>query len=280
MNISQISKNIRNRNFTEHPSCALCGSSNREFLFYAYDGNPIVRCSSCSLHYTSPRPPLGEYVAYLMSQDNARNIRVTDNRMKYGVANVTNIPLMPKHWRRQLKKRNRRCIRSVIDASLIPVVRMHDVGCGVGFLLSDARDMGLTVTGNDLNGYACERMRNELGLHVFCSTVDDLPFESKSIDAIIAKDYLEHTWTPLADLKTMHHYLKPGGALHVETFHIDCRKYDELRSDWKMLGFNHVYHYSPDTLRALIIKAGFDVFSIDYDYEKILIKINAVKPLK
>lgn len=214
-----------------------------------------------------------------MNQDNLRNVRVTDNRLKYGVANETNIALMPPHWRRQLKKRNKKCIRSAIASASIPVNRLHDVGCGVGFLLVDARDMGLLVTGNDLNGYACKRMKTEFGLEVYCESISNIPLQNQTIDVMIAKDYLEHTWTPYDDLVAMYNYLRPGGCLHVETFHINCRKYDELGPKWKMLGFNHVYHYSPDTLQALLEKAGFQISTIDYSYETILVKINAVRPL-
>lgn len=280
MDIDAISNGIRSKSFTEYPACALCGAVESVFVFFTEDRNPIVKCSICNLHYTCPRPPLADYVFYLMSQDNARNIRVTDNRFKHGVANETNIGLMPAHWRRQLKKRNRKCIRTAIAAAQIPVERLHDVGCGVGFLLLDARDMGLIVTGNDLNGYACERMKSELSLEVYCQTIDKLPFASEILDVIIAKDYLEHTWTPLKDLESMYRYLKPGGVLHVETFHIDCRKYDELGPRWKMLGFNHVYHYSPDTLKALLMKAGFEVAMMDYSYETVLVKLCAIKPLR
>lgn len=123
------------------------------------------------------------------------------------------------------------------------------------------------------------RMQSEFGLDVYCQTIDKIPLESESVDVLIAKDYLEHTWTPLDDLVNMYKYLRPGGALHIETFHINCRKFHELGPKWKMLGFNHVYHYSPDTLQALLVKAGFEIISVDFNYETILVKINAIRPL-
>ena len=36
--------------------------------------------------------------------------------------------------------------------------RLHDVGCGVGFLMETAKESGIEVTGNELNKYACDKI--------------------------------------------------------------------------------------------------------------------------
>lgn len=115
-------------------------------------------------------------------------------------------------------------LKRIENIAEIEISRIHDVGCGVGFLINDLRDMGKVVSGNDLNAYAVDVMRDSFNLDVHCCNISDLPIEYGSIDAIIAKDYIEHTWHPQHDLKCMFDLLKKNGVLHLETFHIDCKK--------------------------------------------------------
>lgn len=56
-----------------------------------------------------------------------------------------------------------------------------------------------------------------------------------------------------------------------------AKKFYELGAEWPMLTFNHVYHFSPDTLIKMIENAGFEIVVADYDQDRILIKIDAIK---
>ena len=67
--------------------------------------------------------------------------------------------------------------------------------------------------------------------------------------------------------------LKPGGIIYVKTFRIDCRSFDRLREHWNMLFWNHVYHFSGETLIRMMEAAGFSVLEVEGSYDRDLITI-------
>jgi len=155
---------------------------------------------------------------------------------------------------------------------------LHDVGCGVGFLLRAAQARKIRATGNDLNSYACKVMRKRYNLNVYNDILSKCPIEEDSLDAIVMDDYIEHTYHPLEDLNTTYNFLRKGGILWIETFHIDCYAFEKFKGDWNMLFWNHVFHFSTKTLKNMIKKAGFDVISVSNSYSNVLLKIIVRKP--
>lgn len=158
--------------------------------------------------------------------------------------------------------------------------RIHDVGCGVGFFLEAAGSRGIKATGNELNGYACRVMRERLNLEVYQDSMPDLQFADQSIDAVTMNDYIEHTYHPLADLRAAYRFLRPGGVLWLNTFHVDCSQYEKLKANWNMLFWNHVYHFSTASLEDAVKLAGFEVCLVATSRETVNIKVVARKPMR
>lgn len=254
---------LRKRDFSEYPRCALCGENDPEqFMNVAHNSN-LVRCRKCSLVYTSPRADEAIWERFLRSSGNPRNVEFTENRLKHGAALQRRFAEQPEDWREQRTAEAAVVLSQIRDVIERPLNSLHDVGCGVGFLLMDAREQGLTVSGNDLNGYACEVMRSRFGLDITCGSFPESKLPTESRDAVTMTDYIEHTYHPDLDLKEAFRVLSPGGAVFVRTFRIDCKAFKEKGADWNMLRWNHVYHFSTDTLRQMIEKAGFIVKKIE-----------------
>jgi transcription elongation factor Elf1 len=89
-----VSQNLADQQlpFTEFPPCEMCGSVESREMLKARDGNRVVACASCGLWFTSPRIPEPLWVEWLGRQDSQRNERVTENRLRHGVALDRNIP--------------------------------------------------------------------------------------------------------------------------------------------------------------------------------------------
>ena len=263
-------------NFTEFPSCALCGSEKNKPFLKTEDGMQLVKCTACNLVFTSPRIEISEWLAFL-KEDNERNKTYTENRLKYGIALDTNIHKSTPDWRIRISGRNNIGLSKAKEIEKIE--RLHDVGCGVGFLLCDARDQGIQVSGNEMNAYACSAMQERFGLTVWNCNFNETPIKAGSLDMVTMTDYIEHTYQPLIDLQFAFKCLRPGGILWLKTFHIDCVQFETLKGKWPFLWWCHIYHFSPRTLKEMIQKAGFNILQADYsNLGTSLIKIMAQKP--
>ncbi len=262
--------------FDEFPSCEMCGSDFLKEVFVTRDKCRIVVCNNCGLQFTSPRIKEDIWVGYLKNVTQ-RSIEVTKNRLKYGVALSSNVNFSMPNWYEKRMNLENQIINEIQKYLGYEIKLLHDVGCGVGFLLKAARARGIKATGNEINGYACKVLNRRLGLKVYNEILAKCPIEKNSLDAIVMKDYIEHTYHPLEDLKVAYNLLSDESVLWLETFHTDCYAFDRLKGNWNMLFWNHVFHFSTETLVKMIEKAGFKIELISGDYSTILLKIIARK---
>lgn len=262
--------------FDEYPPCEMCGSEVREQKLTTRDGVSIVECGSCGLWFTSPRISEKTWTEWLKTPTE-RSIEFTENRLKYGVSLTSNTKYaLPDWYDRRMRAEN-----SIIDKVERHLggaaTRIHDVGCGIGYLLQAAQRRGIESSGNELNAYAYHVMCERLGLDVYNVNLPELDLPRGTLDAVVMHDYIEHTYHPLADLEAAYRLLRPGGVVFIRTFHIDCRTFDRLRGDWNMLFWSHTFHFSTNTLHKMIEKAGFELTWTDADYENDIITLVASK---
>jgi 2-polyprenyl-3-methyl-5-hydroxy-6-metoxy-1,4-benzoquinol methylase len=95
--------------------------------------------------------------------------------------------------------------------------RLLDVGSGPGFLLSVARERGWSVRGVDLNRWAADHAREELGLDVTCEPLEAAGFEEASFDAVTMMDLIEHVADPGALIAEAARITRTGGVLVIHT---------------------------------------------------------------
>jgi 2-polyprenyl-3-methyl-5-hydroxy-6-metoxy-1,4-benzoquinol methylase len=255
----QVQIAINEKNFDEYPACDLCGSEVTEEKFTSR-GARIVSCTNCGLWFTSPRLSGQALEAFLRYPYNPRNIDMTENRLHYGVSNSGNIKSPLWNGRRAQISEKYNALLDAIQKHLDrPIETLHDVGCGVGFLIQDALARGLRATGNELNGYAHRVMTEDLGLEVWNCNVSEIEGRRDHYDVVVMDDYIEHTYHPYTDMKASHRLLKPEGILYLETFYIDSEPFKLHGDKWRMFTWPHVYHFSRATLQKMVEKAGFTV---------------------
>lgn len=262
--------------FDEYPACEMCGSNTVSEKLVTRDKMRIVECADCSLWFTSPRIEESVWTDWLKTPSD-RSIEFTENRLKYGVSLTSNTKYVTPDWHKRKMKRENSILDEVEEYQGEKLSRIHDVGCGVGYLMQAARSRGMDATGNELNAYAWQVMNNRLGLTVYNDILPSLDLESDRLDSVIMHDYIEHSYHPLNDLRAAYDFLKPGGALYIETFHIDCYKLNEQREDWPMLFWSHTFHFSTKTLSDMVTKAGFRDFDLKASYQDELVTLLARK---
>lgn len=262
--------------FDEYPLCDLCGSATNEKVMDAADGSTIVKCASCGLMFTSPRINEQRWMQWLR-EPSERSVEFTENRLKYGVALSSSIKYAWPFWKRLKHAQFKKVFDRLQGHLSWKLVRVHDVGCGVGHMMETAIKQGMKPSGNELNAYACKVMRERLGYEVYNDILPELPMERGTLDAVVMRDYIEHSYHPKKDLEAAGALLKPGGVIYVESFTVDSRPYEELGPKWHMLHWNHCYHFSNKTFADMVRAAGFEVVEMSAMHENGYIAIYGKK---
>ena len=147
-----------------------------------------------------------------------------------------------------------------------PSGAFFEVGCGMGYFLRYAQDKGYSVSGIEYAGLGVTACREKFGLDVQQSSLEDFSPPSSRFDVIFMGDVLEHLLQPLEMLRKARTMLKPSGIVALEvpsmfnslTGRLAVAGYRLLRMQKKMsMPPYHVSEFTPATLRAMILKAGF-----------------------
>jgi 2-polyprenyl-3-methyl-5-hydroxy-6-metoxy-1,4-benzoquinol methylase len=247
----------------EVADCPLCGPAASTPLLddvpdrlHGLEGRyRVVRCDSCGLARTDPRPTPesigafypGDYVPFHVGDDRDRGVvgflrRVTQApyRRRYGSPDLVFPPESP------------------------TAVKLLDVGAGSGAYAARMRAAGWDVWALEPGPTAAEMARKKLGDdRVLNIGLLDAEYPDEFFDAITMAHVLEHIHDPIGGLARIRRWLRPNGRLQVSVPNLDSLDRKLFRSYW--LGYDlprHLYHFSPDTARAVIERAGFAVESV------------------
>lgn len=259
----------------ESVSCNLCGANHYKVLYKKPKGlaeedvlqdylitqekiafpERVVKCLKCGLIYANPRRAKEEILHKYRDMVDEEYVREELGRRSTA-----------KTILKKLNKYNK------------GQVRLLEIGCGVGFLLDEAKKQGWEVKGMELSKWATDYAKDKLRLDVSCSTLINTDFPSGYFDVVILSDAIEHLIDPKSVLTKIRPQLSPQGVLYINTPNIESLVSRLLKARW--WGFNqfHLYYFTKETLRQMLAAAGFDVvkwgsysrsFTIDYWFKRI-----------
>jgi 2-polyprenyl-3-methyl-5-hydroxy-6-metoxy-1,4-benzoquinol methylase len=137
--------------------------------------------------------------------------------------------------------------------------RLLDIGAGPGFLVAVAERRGWSAVGLDLNKWAAEYARDELGVDVRAGDLADDPFPDEQFDAITMMDVVEHVPDPDELLARVAGLVRPGGTLALLTpdaaspiSRLFGRRWPEVRRPGE-----HVVLFSVPGLTKALARHGF-----------------------
>jgi 2-polyprenyl-3-methyl-5-hydroxy-6-metoxy-1,4-benzoquinol methylase len=234
--------------------CPLCGRREEELLLEAPDPTPgdgpalhfaVVRCKSCTLTYTNPRPD-EDAIGRFYPPDYRPHRR--PRKMRHAA------PSPVARWSgRSIPER---------DGGL-PWVgrgRLLDFGCGGGSYMKRMADQGWQVTGLDAAVGAVREVQEGLGLRALVGSLPHPDLTPGSFDVVTMWHSLEHVHRPLAILRESFRLLAPGGKLVVACPNLDSWAFRAFGVSWFALDLpRHLTHFTPPTLRAMLSAAGFRV---------------------
>jgi 2-polyprenyl-3-methyl-5-hydroxy-6-metoxy-1,4-benzoquinol methylase len=146
--------------------------------------------------------------------------------------------------------------------------RSLDVGCAAGFCMQSCRELGFEAFGVEVSETIARSAAERFGFDtIHVGTLDSAPLQEESFQLITLWDVIEHVVDPQALLERARALLKPGGLLVIETQDIDSRFARALGPRWHHYKHaEHIYHFTPPTVTALLERSGFRVQELTHRY--------------
>ena len=150
--------------------------------------------------------------------------------------------------------------------------RILDIGCGWGSTTEALRKRGgvTFAIGVEIDPASAQEAKKQFD-HVYCSAVEDAPFEERiapgTLDAVLCLDVLEHLVDPWAVVRRVSPLLAPGGRLYVSVPNIRNWKFiwrlltrgDFHYTQSGLLDRTHLRFFVRDTAMALAGAGGLEV---------------------
>jgi SAM-dependent methyltransferase len=239
----------------EDKPCPLGCSDSDEFVLKGMDriyGVPgeftVVRCRTCGLMRTNPRPTLDTIGAYYPDNYGPH----LDTRVKNITKKSPVHPLL------------RRIARKVfqMNATRLPAIspgRMLEIGCASGSFLRKMAIEGWDVKGIELSAKASENARS-LGYSVHTGPIGTASEPERFFDLVVGWMVFEHLPDPLPSLRKLYSWTKPGGWLVLSVPDAGSLEFKIFRDYWYALHLpNHLYHYTSETIDAVLMRGGWRI---------------------
>ena len=150
-------------------------------------------------------------------------------------------------------------------------LRLLDIGCGNGSLLSQAKNQGFVCEGIETCEPLAEAVRRKLDCPVHTKLLSQCDFPPGSFDVVTMYDLIEHLQSPIDDVRRVHSWLKPGGIIFVLTPNDDAllrrvarlafrSSFHAFQRPMRTLYYpHHLSYFTAGSLRSLFEGTGFDI---------------------
>ncbi len=207
----------------------------------------IVKCRSCGLLRTNPRPTQAtmsyyypdDYGPYLSTKiDVVENKIFALGRLKDTLCRLffrNNIVVLPK----------------------IPPGRLLEVGCASGSFLDYMAKRGWQAFGIEFSTSAAAAARAH-GLQVHTGALETTPDPVGLYDLVVGWMVAEHLHEPLVALQKLHQWTRIGGMAVFSVPNSASFEFKLFGRYWYELHLPaHLYHYTPKTIGLLLEKSGW-----------------------
>lgn len=206
----------------------------------------VVRCDSCGLMRTDPRPTQealarfypDDYGPYLGTRIQAESTRPT--------------------WRRRLGRFVQRITPTNADRlPQVPPGRLLEIGCASGSYLHRMSTDGWDVTGIEYSERAAASAR-AAGYLVHAGPLESASDPSEPFDLIVGWMVLEHLRDPVFALRKLHGWSRPGAWLVASVPNADSWEFRIFSKFWYALHLpNHLWHPGHNTIGPILEKGGW-----------------------
>jgi len=244
----------------EDCSCPLCCPMSDEIVLSGRDllrdlpGEfRIVKCRTCGLMRTNPRPTPDtiefyyppDYGPYLGTQ-----VRQTKS--------ISGIKRLLKPLIRRIFNFNTMKLPSLIPG------RMLEIGCASGAFLHQMACEGWQVQGIEFSENAAQAAA-QLGYRVHAGSLEAAPSPAEPFDLIVGWMVLEHLHDPISGLQKLREWAQPGAWLALSVPNAASKSFWFFKNRWYDLHLpNHLYHFTPKTVKAVLEASGWTLEKIHH----------------
>jgi len=231
--------------------CTICGSQ----LFkpsLSCEGFSYVRCVKCGLVQMNPQP-LQEEIKRRYGSGSGQDY------LAYELANekaFLNLELLA------LKDAGFEKLEKELMANNKGALRILDVGCATGSLLSSLRERRWETTGIEINEAQAEYGKRERSLDIHKKPLEEIHFPEGYFNVVNASHLIEHLNNPASFVSEVHRILVPNGHFFVTTPNIAGFQARLFKGKWRSAIFDHLYLFSLKTLSRLLMDKGFAIEKI------------------
>jgi len=148
-----------------------------------------------------------------------------------------------------------------------PKGNILDVGCASGFFLDVSAKNGMATFGIELSSDAANKARKN-HKNIFNGPLEDANYPNAFFDIVTIYDIIEHVLDPNSTIKEVSRIIKPDGIIVITTPDISSWHARLLGKRWGMITpLEHLFYFSPNTIRLLLEKHDFLVREIRKNYK-------------
>lgn len=227
--------------------------SGRDLLHNLPGEFTVVKCSTCGLMRTNPRPTAASIGFYYPDDYGPyQGTRVTPGKLK----------------QRSLLKRILKPVFACLfrfNTEILPAMkpgRLLEIGCASGSFLHSMAAKGWLVEGIEFSDKAAQDAAS-FGYQVYSGALETSPQPEHPYDLIVGWMVLEHLHKPVESLKKLYERSRPSAALVLSMPNTCSLEFKILKNRWFALQLpTHLYHFTPDSLDQVLLAAGWKVEKI------------------
>lgn len=206
----------------------------------------VVKCRTCGLMRTSPRPT-PDTIGFYYPDDYGPYLG-TQVRRGTPTSGI-------KKWLKPLVKRIFN-FNSMKLPSLAPG-RMLEIGCASGAFLHQMAGQGWQVQGIEFSGKAAQAAA-QLGYPVHAGPLETAPSPDEPFDLVVGWMVLEHLHDPVGGLKKLREWAKPGAWLALSVPNAGSLEFRLFKDKWYALQLpTHFHHFTVSTLEKVLSASGW-----------------------
>lgn len=246
----------------EHVPCPLGCDTSDEVVLTGHDllheipGEfSVVKCKSCGLMRTNPRPTPDAIGAYY-----------PDDYGPYVGTRVKQVQPKSAGWLKNLLRPIARRVFNFNTTTLPPMVpgRMLEIGCASGAFLHQMASQGWHVQGIEFSEKAAQSAA-QLGYSVHAGPLETAPKPDEPFDLIVGWMVLEHLHNPIDGLQKLREWANPGAWLVLSVPNAGSFEYHLFNNKWYALQLpTHFHHFTPTTLKSVLSASGWTLEEIHH----------------